>query len=153
MESGNHVECPHCSGYGSSFKESADRCTKCGGEGLVTRQEAQRIVDQAKARGSKAMKARSLSQIGWEICRIWKKPYFGAVPYIAALKQLHNVHDDYGDEKGSSIVNYFLANAGSWKGEDAKRIKAELKAALKAPRVPKSVDSRSLAARIRGEDE
>jgi len=150
MESGDYVECPHCNGYGSSFKESADRCTKCHGEGMVTSQEAQRIVEQAKARGSKAVKVRSLSQIGWEICRLWKKPYFGAVPYIEALKQLDNVHDSYGDERGSSMVNYFLANAGSWKGDDAKRIKAELKEALKAP---KRVDSRSLAARIRGEDE
>jgi len=30
------VECSHCNGYGSSLKESADRCTKCGGSGLVT---------------------------------------------------------------------------------------------------------------------
>jgi DnaJ-class molecular chaperone len=29
------MECPHCSGYGSSLKEAADRCTQCGGTGLV----------------------------------------------------------------------------------------------------------------------
>jgi DnaJ-class molecular chaperone len=34
------VECPHCSGYGSSLKESADRCTRCGGSGLMTAAEA-----------------------------------------------------------------------------------------------------------------
>lgn len=27
--------CPHCNGYGSSLKESADTCTRCGGSGLV----------------------------------------------------------------------------------------------------------------------
>jgi DnaJ-class molecular chaperone len=28
--------CPHCNGYGSSLKEDAERCTHCGGSGLVT---------------------------------------------------------------------------------------------------------------------
>jgi hypothetical protein len=27
--------CPHCSGYGSSLKGAAGRCTRCGGCGLV----------------------------------------------------------------------------------------------------------------------
>lgn len=30
-----YVVCEHCNGYGSSLKESADQCTKCGGLGLV----------------------------------------------------------------------------------------------------------------------
>lgn len=30
-----YVECPHCNGYGSSLKEKVDRCTKCGGRGLI----------------------------------------------------------------------------------------------------------------------
>ena len=29
-------QCPHCNGYGSSLKETADRCTVCDGTGLVT---------------------------------------------------------------------------------------------------------------------
>jgi DnaJ-class molecular chaperone len=31
------MECPHCSGYGSSLKDpiGVDRCTKCGGSGLI----------------------------------------------------------------------------------------------------------------------
>ncbi len=28
-------ECSHCNGYGSSLKEEADKCTKCGGSGLI----------------------------------------------------------------------------------------------------------------------
>jgi DnaJ-class molecular chaperone len=30
-------ECPHCNGYGSSLKdpEGVDRCTQCGGSGLI----------------------------------------------------------------------------------------------------------------------
>ena len=27
--------CKHCNGYGSSLKEETDRCTHCGGLGLV----------------------------------------------------------------------------------------------------------------------
>lgn len=30
--------CPHCNGYGSSLKESNDRCTQCGGYGLVKKE-------------------------------------------------------------------------------------------------------------------
>jgi DnaJ-class molecular chaperone len=30
-------DCPHCNGYGSSLKESADRCSQCGGSGVVVK--------------------------------------------------------------------------------------------------------------------
>lgn len=33
------VECEHCAGYGSSLKESADKCSKCGGSGLVKKKD------------------------------------------------------------------------------------------------------------------
>jgi DnaJ-class molecular chaperone len=28
-------QCPNCNGYGSSLKESSDRCSQCDGTGLV----------------------------------------------------------------------------------------------------------------------
>lgn len=31
--------CSHCNGYGSSLKEEADTCTRCGGSGLVKKEE------------------------------------------------------------------------------------------------------------------
>jgi hypothetical protein len=34
------TQCPHCNGYGSSLKETADRCTFCGGTGLVLIEKA-----------------------------------------------------------------------------------------------------------------
>jgi hypothetical protein len=40
---------------------------------------------------------------------------------------LTNITDNYGQDSGKSMVLYFLANATTWRGEDAKRIKAELK--------------------------
>ena len=61
------------------------------------------------------------------ISRDWAKPYFGAVPYIEAMGYLHSVDDAYGMDSGDSIVRYFLANAGTWRGEVARAVKAELK--------------------------
>jgi hypothetical protein len=36
----------------------------------------------------------------------------------------------YGADDARGIVMYFLANAGTWRGENARRIKAELKGML-----------------------
>lgn len=74
---------------------------------------------------------RPLYVIGNEISRDWKKPYFGAKPYIAALQSLHYLSDSYGYDSAKSVVLYFLSNAGTWKGETAKRVKAELRAMVK----------------------
>jgi hypothetical protein len=75
-----------------------------------------------------ATAARPLSTIAREIRATWPKVYFGAVPYLQAMAQLDTVADKYGLDDARSIVNYFLANAGTWRGDDARRIKAELKA-------------------------
>lgn len=77
------------------------------------------------------MEQRSIKTIAEEIARDWKKPYFGAVPYINAMLCLDKVTDTYIAESGKSIVLYFLSNATSWRGETAKRIKAELKTMVK----------------------
>ena len=74
---------------------------------------------------------RSLSVIAWEIRKLWAKPYFGAVPYLEAMTDLESVNDNYGYDSGKSVVLYFLSNASTWRGPDAKRIKAELKAMVK----------------------
>ena len=56
----------------------------------------------------------------------WRKSY--AEPYINAMSDLSSIDDDYMFDSAKSIVLYFLANAQSWRGEAARRIKAELKA-------------------------
>ena len=33
------MECPNCNGYGSSLKEHCDKCTKCGGSGVVDKRK------------------------------------------------------------------------------------------------------------------
>ena len=74
---------------------------------------------------------RPLYTIAREIRADWKKVSPYAAPYLQAMSYLNSVDDNYILDSGRSIVSYFLANAGSWRGETAKRIKAELKAMIK----------------------
>jgi hypothetical protein len=76
------------------------------------------------------MENRSLSTIAYEIARHWPKVNYAAVPYLAAMKELDSVRDNYYYDSGSRVVAGFLSNASTWRGEHAKRIKAELKAML-----------------------
>jgi len=71
---------------------------------------------------------RPIYVIAAEIKRVWPKPYFGAVPYIEAMESLDSINDNYYADTGKYTVLYFLSNANTWRGEDARRIKAELKA-------------------------
>ena len=70
---------------------------------------------------------RPLYQIAKEIRQDWKNVYFGAVPYLQAMSTLDSINDNYMMDSAKSVVLYFLSNAGTWKGETAKRIKTELK--------------------------
>jgi len=60
-------------------------------------------------------------------------PY--ARPYLDAMGQLNSINDMYYLDTADSVVRYFLSNATGWRGETAKRIKAELKAMLDNSRV------------------
>ena len=73
------------------------------------------------------MTTRPLYAIAKDIRLAWPKPYFGAVPYLNAMGTLNSIDGDYFQDSAKSIVLYFLANANTWRGEDARRIKAELK--------------------------
>lgn len=75
---------------------------------------------------------RPLYEIEAEIRKDWKATskngiYFGAKPYLDAMATLNKITDNYMMDTGKSIVIYFLGNAQTWKGETAKRVKAELK--------------------------
>jgi hypothetical protein len=74
---------------------------------------------------------RELYTIAADIRKNWPNVYFGAKPYLDAMTYLVTIKDHYGWDSGESVVQYFLANAGTWRGEDARRIKAELKGMLK----------------------
>ena len=74
---------------------------------------------------------RLLSAIAREIRADWTKPYFGAVPYLDAMLSLRTMQDMYYSDTARSVVLYFLSNAATWKGDTARRVKAELKSMLK----------------------
>jgi hypothetical protein len=68
-----------------------------------------------------------LHEYAREIRGDWKNPYFGAKPYLDAMSSLEDINDIFGYDQARTIVLYFLANATTWRGEEARRIKAELK--------------------------
>jgi hypothetical protein len=76
------------------------------------------------------MSHRPLYEIAKEIEKDWKKVYFGAKPYLDALKTLNSINNNYFYDSASSVVRYFLSNASTWRGEVAMRIKSELKPML-----------------------
>jgi hypothetical protein len=79
-----------------------------------------------------ATAVRPLYTIAKEIRKDWQKMYFGAVPYVQAMATLDSIKDNYYSDSAKSIVLYFLANAQTWRGEVAKRIKLELNQMCKA---------------------
>jgi len=75
---------------------------------------------------TKTASHRHLYDIAKEIRRDWKKINYAAKPYLDAMSTLDQIEDNYGLDSGSSIVAYFLANASSWRGPVAQKIKKEL---------------------------
>ena len=73
---------------------------------------------------------RALHAIAFDILNDWHKPHYAAVPYIRAMTGLTAITDLYGQNTARDIVLRFLVNAQAWRGPEARRIKAELKAIL-----------------------
>jgi hypothetical protein len=65
-----------------------------------------------------------------EACfRAMGKPvYFGAVPYLQALKLMNNWTEPYFNDRPSYVAAYLLGNLTTMRGPEAKAIRAELKA-------------------------
>ena len=74
---------------------------------------------------------RTLQEITREIRADWKKVSPYALPYLNAMARLDSVGQRYGVDEGRTIVNYFLANCAGWRGEVARRVKAELNVMVK----------------------
>ena len=77
-------------------------------------------------------KKRTFRAIAMDIKSVWLNVYFGAVPYLEAMLTLDTTDPDadYCYDKAGDIVRYFLANAQTFRGADAKRLKAELESML-----------------------
>lgn len=76
-------------------------------------------------------RTRPLWRIAEDILANWQPPNYAAKPYILAMGQLSSIEEIYGADSARSIVQYFLSNANTWRGDHAKRIKAELREMLK----------------------
>lgn len=81
---------------------------------------------------------RPLHVIGAEMATDWAaKPsgiYFGAQPYLVAMRELSWMSDMYYEDSAYDIVLRLLINARYYRGPVAKRIKKELNERLKASR-------------------
>jgi hypothetical protein len=95
------------------------------------RKELNRLPEDASGPPALTTDKRSLSKIAAEISKDWCPISLSAVPYLRAMRELDKITDDYGLDSGRSIVLYFLSNATTWRGEVARRVKAELKGMLK----------------------
>jgi len=76
------------------------------------------------------MKNRKLWEIAIEIRDNWKNVNYAAQPYLDAMVELDDITDHYMFDSAKSVVLYFLANAGGWRGEVAREVKKELKAMI-----------------------
>lgn len=80
---------------------------------------------------------RNLNEIAAEIIDIIilnpKRPNYIAwsMPYLNALLTCKTAADRYGMDSARDLVVYALSNLSAWKGEDARRLKEELKEHLK----------------------
>lgn len=81
--------------------------------------------------------SRPLNKIAADILAAWGPPPHQKVyqiwckPYVNAMLSLKSIGDTYGLDPADDIVLRFLTNAAGWKGDEARRIKAELNQLVK----------------------
>ena len=73
----------------------------------------------------------TVSEIAQAIAKDWQNisPY--AKDYLDAMKDIHDINGSYYADSAKSVVLYFLANASSYRGENARAYKALLKDMVK----------------------
>lgn len=81
--------------------------------------------------GQPVVGPRPLHVIAREIRADWKPVYYAAKPFVEAMGSLNKITDTYMSEDAEGIVLRFLSNAGTWRGETARRVKKELNDLLK----------------------
>lgn len=100
--------------------------------GYMTQKDVNRMNEMLRAemKAAQPKQHRLIHEIARDIRLHWANVYYGAEPYLAAMETIYRISDRYGQDSASSIVTYFLGNAGGFRGEHARRLKAELKALL-----------------------
>ena len=72
--------------------------------------------------------SRPIYIIARDIRADWKKPSVYALPYLQAMETLDDIDGAYVFDSARDVIIRFLCNASGWRGDVARRIKAELKA-------------------------
>lgn len=82
---------------------------------------------------------RTFRQIAKDIKSTWLNVYFGAVPYLEAMLELDTTDPNamYYHDTAEDVALYFLANASTFRGKDAKKLKEELKKLINYGKYPK----------------
>jgi len=74
---------------------------------------------------------RTIREIAQDIMENWNNPSPYAMPYLNGMLELISIDDKYFFDDGKSVVLYFLSNASGFRGNLARKLKAELKELIK----------------------
>ena len=78
--------------------------------------------------------ARSIYEIAEDIRADYadrgKSVHYSAKPYVEAMLYLDTMQDSYFEDSAHSVMTYALSNLSSWRGETARRVKAEMREML-----------------------
>ena len=69
----------------------------------------------------------NISEIAAIISKDWKNVNYAEKPYLEAMFSLQTISDTCLNDDARSIINYFLGNATSWRGDTAREVKKKLK--------------------------
>lgn len=73
----------------------------------------------------------TVSEIAYAIAKDWKNVNPYALDYLNAMKEISDINGRYYADSAKSVVWYFLSNANTYRGENARAYKALLKAMVK----------------------
>ena len=73
----------------------------------------------------------TVSEIAHAIAKDWQNVSPYAADYLNAMKEIQDIEGAYYADTAKSVVLYFLANASTYRGENARSYKALLKAMVK----------------------
>jgi hypothetical protein len=73
----------------------------------------------------------SVSEIAHAIAKDWQNVSPYAADYLNAMKEIRSVEDNYYADTAKSVILYFLANASTYRGENARSYKALLRELVK----------------------
>ena len=73
----------------------------------------------------------SVSEIAHAIAKDWTNVSPYAKDYLEAMKSISSVEENYYADSAKSVILYFLANANTYRGENARSYKALLKEMIK----------------------